>query len=142
MLQNHYKGTDFSPNNQKKTQKKSQTWWFLLIRIAFFKFAYLIYVFRRFSIMWMFSNLYSELSLLSSWMGIVTKNIKWKSFISNDTSDTHYIIYAWITSLIRQKIGLLIKFWLVYWVFWAYQHLSRLFFVTLPSNNSNLSWQS
>ena len=21
MLQNHYKGTDFSPNNQKKTQK-------------------------------------------------------------------------------------------------------------------------
>ena len=41
-------------------------------------------------------------------------------------------------SLIRQKIGLLIKFWLVYGVFWAYQHLSRLFFVTLPSNNSNL----
>ncbi len=28
----------------------------LLIRIAFFKFAYLIYVFRRFSIMWMFPN--------------------------------------------------------------------------------------
>ena len=24
MLQNHRKGTDFSPNNQKKTQKKSQ----------------------------------------------------------------------------------------------------------------------
>ena len=57
MLQNHCKGIYFSPNNQKKTQKKSQTWWFFLIRIAFFKFAYLIYVFRRFSIMWMFSNL-------------------------------------------------------------------------------------
>lgn len=24
MLQNHCKGTDFSPNNQKKTQKKTQ----------------------------------------------------------------------------------------------------------------------
>ena len=25
MLQNRFKGTDFSPNNQKKTQKKSHT---------------------------------------------------------------------------------------------------------------------
>ena len=24
MLQNHYKGMNFSPNNQKKTQKKSK----------------------------------------------------------------------------------------------------------------------
>jgi len=32
-----------------------------------------------------------ELSLLPSWMGIVTKNIKWKSFISKDISNTHYI---------------------------------------------------
>ena len=31
MLQNHYKGTDFSPNNQKKTQKKSQTCHIFLI---------------------------------------------------------------------------------------------------------------
>ena len=41
-------------------------------------------------------------------------------------------------SCIHQKIGLLIKIWLVSGVFCAYQHLSRLFFVTLPSNNSNL----
>ena len=55
---------------------------------------------------------------------------------------TLYIIHAWILSLIHQKIGLLIKFWLIYGVFWAYQHLFRLYFVTLPSNNRNLSWQS
>ena len=55
---------------------------------------------------------------------------------------TLYTIYAWFLSCIRQKIGLLIKLWLNYRVFWTYQHLSRLFFVTLPSNNRNLSWQS
>ena len=44
MLQNHCKGTDFSPNNQKKTQKKSQTCHIFLIRTAFFKFAYLIFL--------------------------------------------------------------------------------------------------
>ena len=35
MLQNHCKGIYFSPNNQKKTQKKSQTWWFFLIRAGY-----------------------------------------------------------------------------------------------------------
>ena len=35
MLQNHYKGTDFSPNNQKKTQKKSQTCNIFLISIGY-----------------------------------------------------------------------------------------------------------
>lgn len=34
MLQNHCKGTDFSPNNQKKTQKKSQTCHIFLIWIG------------------------------------------------------------------------------------------------------------
>lgn len=35
MLQNHRKGTDFSTNNQKKTQKKSQTCHIFLIRIGY-----------------------------------------------------------------------------------------------------------
>ena len=38
---------------------------------------------------------------------------------------------AWILSCTRQKIGLLIKFGLIYGVFWVYQHSSRLCFVTL-----------
>ncbi len=35
MLQNRCKGTDFSPNNQKKTQKKSQTCDIFLIWIDY-----------------------------------------------------------------------------------------------------------
>ena len=31
MLQNRYKGTDFSPNNQKKTQKKPHPCYIFLI---------------------------------------------------------------------------------------------------------------
>ena len=35
MLQNQCKGMIFNPDNQKKTQKKSQTWWFFLIGIDY-----------------------------------------------------------------------------------------------------------
>lgn len=35
MLQYHYKGADFSPDNQKKIQKKSQTCYFFLILIGY-----------------------------------------------------------------------------------------------------------
>ena len=34
---------------------------------------------------------FSEFSLLPSWMGSVTKNIKWLSVISKNISDTYYI---------------------------------------------------
>ena len=34
MLQNHCKGTDFSPNNQKKTQKKHKLATFFRFRLA------------------------------------------------------------------------------------------------------------
>ncbi len=35
MLQNYYKGMYFSPNNQKETQKKSQTCHIFLVRIDY-----------------------------------------------------------------------------------------------------------
>jgi len=44
MLQNHCKVMNFSPNNQKKTQKNSQACYIFLIWTTFFKFAYLIFL--------------------------------------------------------------------------------------------------